>query len=122
MKKYEGFTPNEFIEDHLNELNEDAIGLWQFVGDKLLFDFTDEELEEYLYIAIKRLIDIGAKPVVMSSGKYLWDIQTKYGNTPEEIANNIIKEWREKQNTENTIDDLNGLWFATENVYSERRE
>ena len=45
MKKYEGFTPNEFIEDHLNELNEDAIGLWQFVSDKLLFDFTDKELK-----------------------------------------------------------------------------
>lgn len=107
-----------YFQDITAEFEVDAVGLWQIVYEQKALQLTNEEMDEFLFKLIIHMVNIGAKPVV--SDKDLWCIQTKYGVTPEEIATNVVKEWRQNQNTEDSIDDVGGLWFATKNVYDEK--
>lgn len=78
-----------------NELDRDAVGIWQIVpGGRVGFGLSGDALADYVRRAIYALLDAGAVPVrhVPDSG-FHWTHQKQYGTTREEIAEAIIKEW-----------------------------
>jgi len=110
VDKYFGLTTSEWVERIPNELEIDAVGLWQIIPvGKDSFELTGEELREFTKLAIIELLEHGAVPVRASKKKdELWVHQKQYGEQHEEIAESIITEWEK-----NNIDpDVDGIWFA----------
>ncbi len=106
--KHFGVPLSEWISNIPNELEVDAVGLWQLVASgRDGFDFNNADLSNFLNLAITSLLEKGAKPVRASdSGE--WVVQNQYGKSNETIALNILKEWMESG-----IDpDENGIWFS----------
>jgi len=110
VDKYFGIPLSEWIERTPNELEFDAVGLWQIVSTgQENFDLDKEALKDFVRRSVVALVKRGAVPALPSSaeGKY-WEKQCQYGNVPEEIASNIISEWQRSEK----ITDENGLWFT----------
>ncbi len=110
VDKYFGMPLSEWVERIPNELEMDAVGLWQIIPvGKDSFCLTGEELRNFTKLAIIKLLEHGAVPVRASQKKdEFWVHQKQYGNQHEEIAESIINEWGK-----NNIDpDVDGIWFA----------
>ena len=108
--KYFGTSLSEWISRIPNELEVDAVGLWQIIpAGKDSFDLSDEDLDNFTRRCIYALMERGAWPVRPSFRKdKFWERQFQYGDSREEIAENIIKEWKKIG-----IDpDQDGVWFA----------
>ena len=110
VDKYFGIPLSEWIERTPNELEFDAVGLWQIVSTgQENFDLDKEALKDFVRRSVIALVNRGAVPVLPSSdGNKYWEKQYQYGTVPEEIASNVINEW---QYSEKKIDE-NGLWFT----------
>ncbi|MEN6586584.1 MAG: hypothetical protein ABFE02_11150 [Sulfuricella sp.] len=106
-----GDTIAEYIEKVPNELQIDAVGLWQVVPvGRYDFDLHGEELVDYVRRNIYALLERGAKPVVgATDGVHYWELQTQYGSTSEEIVNAVVTEWLAAGGGD---PDPGGLWFA----------
>lgn len=110
VDKYFGVPLSEWIDRIPNELEIDAVGLWQIVPvGRDSFDLNDEGLRDFVRRGVVALLKRGAVPVrpAQEEGVF-WVQQNCYGDDIEDIANNVIAEW-EKSGVD---PDEDGLWFA----------
>lgn len=101
---------SEWIERTPNELDQDAVGLWQIVASgRDGFELSGEELDVFVRRSISALLVRGAVPVSASAtkGKF-WDERFDYGSSVEDITNNVIVEWHNA----GVDPDHEGVWFA----------
>jgi hypothetical protein len=95
-----------------DELPIDAVGMWQIVpGARRGFDLEGDALTDYVRRCIAELLSRGAMPVVGGGkdGPHDWIVQPQYGSRPEEIIENVVREWL-ANGAKN--EDPGGLWFA----------
>ncbi len=102
---------SEWIKMVANELPDDAVGLWQIVPDgRRGFGLEGDALTSYVRRSIAELLSRGAMPVVGGADKgYYWIAQPQYGSQPEEIIENVVREWLANGAQD---EDPGGLWFA----------
>ncbi|WP_018897288.1 hypothetical protein [Rhizobium sp. 2MFCol3.1] len=109
--KIYGHTIAEHIDTLPDELEVDAVGLWQIVpAGRDGFQLENAELTEFIRQCILALLASGAKPVKGGAGtKFDWILQTHYGESDLDIANSIVSEW-----LETGAGDVSpgGVWFA----------
>jgi hypothetical protein len=107
--KYFGMPMSEWIERIPNELDVDAVGLWQIIpvgADS--FGLSGEGLDDFGYRCIVALLRRGAVPVKSEPYTVGWMRATEYSGSDEEIAMQIINDWRAGK----LIPDHDGLWFS----------
>jgi len=106
----DGNTAEDWVKIFPIELPVDGVSFASIVTTyKYDFDLTVNELIYYVRLAIYELYEQGARPVTFSSLPYYWEVLPQYGNTKEEIADNIIKEWQ--KNNYNDPDLGSSPWF-----------
>ena len=111
-EKRSGETMSDYIVQVANELPIDAVGMWQIVpGGRQGFDLEGNALTDYVRRCIAELLSRGAVPVFGggADGPHDWIVQRQYGSRPEEIIENVIREWL-ANGAQNG--DPGGLWFA----------
>lgn len=108
IDKYFGIALSDWIARTPNELENDAVGLWQLVSvGRLSFDLAGPDLEDFVKRSIAALLSRGAMPVRAAEGGR-WQVQPEYGSDPEEVINAVTHEWLSSK-----VDpDEDGLWFA----------
>ena len=110
--KYFDRPMSEWIKMVANELPIDAVGMWQIVpGGRHGFGLEGEALTEYVRRCIAELLSRGAVPVVGGGleGEHDWIEQKQYGSRPDEIIENVVREWLANGARD---EDPGGLWFA----------
>ncbi|MBF9233441.1 hypothetical protein [Microvirga alba] len=102
---------SEYVKIVADELPIDAVGLWQIVPQgRLGFGFEGEALTDFVRRCIAELLSRGAVPVVGGGeSEHEWIVQRQYGSTPEEIIDNVVREWLANGARD---EDPGGLWFA----------
>ena len=108
---------SDWISMMANELEIDAVGLWQIIPcGREDFSLDESDLVDFVQRCIISLLERGAKPVLGGGkkGDYPWIVQYHYGETNEEIAENIINEWSGWSFADPS---LGGIWFATPKIY-----
>ena len=104
--KYFGVPLSEWIKNIPNELEVDAVGLWQIVASgKDGFGLKGKNLTNFLAQAILGLLEKGAKPVRSINGN--WVIQNQYGNQNHLIISRILNELEQGAEP-----DEDGIWFS----------
>ncbi len=102
--KIYGTGLSEWIEKIPNELERDAVGVWQILPTFTeAFGLEGPNLAESFTRAVTGLMDRGAVPVDGVS----WRELTIYGTEPADVAANILKEWEGRPDTPG----LDGVWF-----------
>lgn len=112
-------TPlTKWIEAIPNELEVDAIGLWQIIPTmRKGFGLDGEMLENAIRSSILGVLARGAKPVVGSRLKHgSWEIVGRYGDTADMIVDAIISEWR----SSGRDPDVGDIWFALPRFYESK--
>lgn len=118
IDKYFGTTLSEYVEKIPNELDVDAVGLWQIIPcGRDSFGLEGEALRDFSRRCIRSLLKAGAVPVRASQEKdKFWERQPQYGEDPEEITDKILAEWdrciTDPNNNELWFGTPDGLWFA----------
>jgi hypothetical protein len=108
VDKYFGTPMSEWIARVPNELGVDAVGLWQIIPVGIdSFGLSGEDLEDFTYQCIVALFRRGAIPVRPASAPRYWEPETAYRGSYEEIANQIINEWKAHK----LVPNHDGLWF-----------
>lgn len=110
IDKYFGIPLCEWVSRIPNELEVDAVGLWQIVPvGRDNFELSGERLSDFVMRGVVALLKSGAIPVRPSPERdVFWVRQTGYGVGVDEIARNVVSEWEMSG-----IDpDQDGLWFA----------
>jgi hypothetical protein len=109
--KYFGDTLSDYIVQVANELPRDAVGMWQIVpGGRYGFGLEGDALSDYVRRCIAELLSRDAMPVIGGGGTdYYWIAQRQYGSKPEEIIENVVREWLANGAKD---EDPGGLWFA----------
>jgi hypothetical protein len=108
IDKYFGISMSEWISRIPNELEVDAVGLWQIIPVGIdSFGLSDEALEDFAYRCIVALLQRGAIPVRSVSGVSGWVPEATYQGSHEEVANKIINDWKSHK----LVPDHDGLWF-----------
>ncbi len=117
--RYFGLTVEEWIARTPGELARDAVGLWQILAaGRQGFGLSGPKLIDFVRRSLLALFAKGAKPVTGDVNKvYIWARLTNYGDDPEKMADAIIEEWQKSGRDP----DYGGVWFATPNVYEEKR-
>ncbi|MFL4991377.1 MAG: hypothetical protein ACJ8CF_12145 [Microvirga sp.] len=103
---------SDYIVQVANELPIDAVGMWQIVpGGHNGFDLEGDALTDYVRRYVVELLSRGAVPVFGGGpdGPHDWIVQRQYGSRPEEIIENVIREWLANGAQD---EDPGGLWFA----------
>lgn len=115
-----GFTAAEFIEGLPLEIDSDGEGLWSIVPRGRGFGFVGGDLAEFVRLCVMRLLEAGAVPVRHRSQgeELLWEEQTQYGTTREEIADAIVAEWLASGGGD---PPWGYLWFVTREVLETER-
>ena len=110
-ERHYGTPMSQWMEEVANELPDDAVGIWQIVPDGTRgFGFEGEALTEYVRRQIAVLLARGAVPVIGGGGTdHYWIVQRQYGSRPDEILDNVVREWLARGGTE---EDPEWLWFA----------
>ncbi len=110
VHRFFGHSIAESIEKTPNELEIDAVGLWQIIPQgRWDFGLSGEALEDFTKRHIVALIKKGAIPVrSVRKGEKFWEPQLQYGTSPEEIADRVIAEWK----SSGVDPDVSGVWFA----------
>lgn len=104
-----GTSLSEWIKRTPNELQVDAVGMWQIVpvgrGD---FGLSGEQLRDFVKRSIIELLVAGAIPVrPWNKDGEDWIEDLTFGKSVSEIADNVVREW-----IGSGIDpDHDGLWF-----------
>jgi hypothetical protein len=113
-----GKTVDEWIATTPGVLARDAHSLWHIMLDgREGFGLSGPELIDFVRRSLLALFAAGAKPVKGGDKVYLWGRVTKYGDDPEKMADAIIDEWQKSGRDP----DIGGIWFATPNVYEEKK-
>lgn len=110
VDKYFGVPLSEWVDRIPNELEIDAVGLWQIVPvGRDSFGLNGEGLRDFVRRAVFALLKRGAVPVhpAQEDGIF-WIRKNCYGDDIDNIVSNIIAEW-EKSGVDPNED---GLWFA----------
>jgi hypothetical protein len=110
--KFYANTISEHILEVASELPIDAVGMWQIVpGARRGFDLEGDALTDYVRRCVTELLSRGAVPVFGGGpdGPHDWIVQRQYGSRPEEIIENVIREWLANGAQD---EDPGGLWFA----------
>ena len=110
--KYFDRSMSEWIKLVANELPIDAVGMWQIVpGGRRGVDLEGDTLTDYVRRCIAELLSRGAVPVFGGGpdGPHDWIVQRQYGSRPEEIIENVVREWLANGAQD---EDPGGLWFA----------
>jgi hypothetical protein len=109
IDKYFGISMSEWIARLPNELDVDAVGLWQIIPVGIdSFGLSGDGLDEFTRRCIMALLQRGAVPVRAVSGVAGWIPDIEYRGSHEEIANLIIKKWK----VDKLVPDHDGLWFS----------
>jgi hypothetical protein len=107
-----GYPMSEWIKMVANELPIDAVGMWQIVpGGRHGFGLEGDALTDCVRRCIAELLSRGAVPVVGGGleGEHDWIAQPQYGSKPDEIIENVVREWLANGAKD---EDPGGLWFA----------
>lgn len=110
VDKFFGVPLSEWIKKVPNELSRDAVGLWQIIpAGRESFGLSGDDLKDMTKRCINALLERGAVPARASAQKgVFWEHDTHYGSEPQQIAENIIREWEQS----GVDPDHDGLWFA----------
>lgn len=110
IDKYFGIPLSEWINRIPNELESDAVGLWQIViAGKDNFGLSGEDLKRFVERGVATLLRNGATPVRASSrSDAFWEKQFFYGENEEDIVKNVILEWINLGRDP----DQDDLWFS----------
>ncbi len=101
---------SEWIACVPNELERDAVGLWQITkAGRVFFELTDDKLSEFIRQCLHALFAKGAMPVKSGEGEKVWCPTSEYGRSSEEMAEAIIAEWLSAGKDPEFYDSL---WFA----------
>jgi hypothetical protein len=116
--KYFDCTVADWLPMNVAELEFDGVSLSKIIANgRDGFGLAGEDLETVVGMCIGVLIDGGAQPVIGGGNTdYFWLLQPQYGTASDEIAHNVIAEWR----ASGRDPDLGGLWFATPEHYQAR--
>lgn len=109
-------TPlSEWIALVPNELEVDAVGLWQIIPPlRKSFGLHGDALERAVRDVLNGLLARGARPVIGSSAQDgSWEKAIRYGSDPATITNSVIAEWRMMKRDP----DVGDLWFALPRFY-----
>ncbi len=106
-----GETMSEVVTGYGDELEIDAVGIWQLVpAGRQGFGLEGDALTEFMRRCVKELLSRGAVPVLGGGdSEHDWIVQRRYGTQPDEILENVIAEWLANGSPN---DDPGGLWFA----------
>ncbi len=96
-----------------NELDRDAVGLFQIVPQgRVNFGLSGTDLDDYVRLAVRALLSAGAVPVRGERGSgYQWIAQKQYGDIQDQIVEGIISEWRTMPGDPVML-CTEGVWFA----------
>ncbi|WP_313701064.1 hypothetical protein [Achromobacter sp.] len=109
VDRFFGVPMSEWIARIPNELDVDAIGLWQIIPVGMdSFGLEGQLLDVFAARSIVALLENGAVPVRAFPGADGWIPDLSYRGTTEEIAKQIVLEWRNL----GINSDLDGLWFS----------
>ncbi|MDR1098972.1 MAG: hypothetical protein LBL28_00675 [Treponema sp.] len=100
------------IADYVIELDDDAVGLWQIIRRQNRFGLSEDDSKKFMREAIISLMQNGAVPVVSGEQGYDWKETGVFGESAENIADNISAKWSKNIKTKGTIFNLDGVWFA----------
>ncbi|MGO4571547.1 hypothetical protein [Microvirga sp. 2TAF3] len=102
---------SEHIKSVADELPIDAVGMWQIVpGGRHGFKLEGEALTDFVRRCIAELLSRSAVPVVGGGDTgYFWIEQKQYGSKPQDIIDNVVREWLANGAKD---EDPGGLWFA----------
>lgn len=108
IDRYFGISMSEWIERLPNELDVDAVGLWQIipVGEDS-FGLSGTDLEYFTYQCIMALLRRGAVPVKAAKDYAGWIAEPTYQGSHEAAAYKIVSDWRDHK----LVPDHDGLWF-----------
>jgi len=112
-------TIGQWMDELPGDLFRDATGLWEIVSfGRQGFGLSGSDLVDFVKRGVLALLAKGAKPVTgASDGTHIWQRLYGYGEEPEQMADAIVEEWQRAGRDP----DYGGVWFATPNVYEERR-
>jgi hypothetical protein len=109
--KFSNQTVGSWLNKMPNELEIDAIGLWQIIpAGTRNFCLAGEDLEQFTRRAIAAVLERGAVPargIEGSGGR--WRRTVEYGQTNAEIVNNIVSQWLDHSTREPDVGDV---WFV----------
>lgn len=108
--RYFGTSITEWIERVPNELDVDAVGLWQIIGSgQDGFDLKGDLLTNFVMLCVISLLEKGATPVRASENpSEFWVPDNRYMGDIQQIAKQIVGDW-----ISSGVDpDHDGLWFA----------
>ncbi len=98
-----------------NELDIDAVGLWQVIPvGRHEFGLDGEDLKTFVRTALKGLLAKGATPI--TGRDKTWVAEHGYGTEPEEIIETVVKVWLSKNMRDPDVGDV---WFGTSAVLEE---
>ncbi|PZR36846.1 hypothetical protein [Caulobacter segnis] len=107
-----GYSIQDSIDGLLNELEIDAVGMWQIVPKgRVDFGLEGSELADFVRRHVSALVYAGALPQMIKfcDGQKQWVPDPKYGTDREGIIERVMNEW-----LADPIDpDVGGLWFQT---------
>lgn len=109
--KYNGMTLSDWIRACPNELDIDAVGLWQIVPTMCRsFGLSGGALDRAVRDTLHALLARGALPVVgsMSDGVGRWTYTPRYGKEASAIVEAVIAEWHAMGRDP----DVGDVWFA----------
>jgi hypothetical protein len=113
-----GGTIGEYASAAAEELEIDAVGLWQIVPvGRNDFGLDGESLADFVRQNLLALFAKGAKPVIGRKGVDHWILKDDYGTTPAQMADAVIEEWRASGAKDPKPYD--SLWFALPKMYEE---
>jgi hypothetical protein len=110
IHSYFGTPLSEWLTTVPNELDIDAVGLWQIIPTlRNAFGLKDAALERATREALAGLLARGACPVVGSAAQDgSWEEATRYGDNPAAIIDAVIEEWHRMGRDP----DVGDVWFA----------
>ena len=109
IHNFYGTPLSDWIERIPNELEDDAVGLWQIIPVlRLSFGLSGAELEHRAREAIHLLLARGAGPIIGAETGKRWERVTRYGNDPSSIVDGVIADWH----TMGRDPSLEDMWFA----------
>jgi hypothetical protein len=109
-ERYSGTPMSQWMEEIANDLARDAVGIWEIVPDgQIGFGLEGKALIDYVRRQIAVLLARGAVPVRSGGGsEHDWIVQLQYGSRPDEILENVMREWL----ADGARDDDFRVWFA----------
>jgi hypothetical protein len=113
--RYFGTPLSEWIAAVPNELDVDAVGLWQIIPTlRKEFGLSDSALDLAAREALAGLLGRGAQPVVgVSAQNGRWERSDKYGNDAGSVIDAVISEWHAMGRDPGVGD----VWFALPQLF-----